>query len=298
MSDTRKSDAVIRLCRAAIELDPDYARAWALMASAQRYAPVQPPGEGDNGAVAAATGAGTRRQPGRGTRRQVRHAGTRRRLRRGRAEIAIALRLDPESIDVLREAGRLASTSAGTEDAMRHWESASRRCMETDYRLGRAADHLLHRARRHRQAVRRVGAAHARPCREGRGARRRQRLGHGRDRSAACSTLGENERAREWAQPRNADRSRTTSSMRYNLACDAVVCVQRLRPRAGTARAGHALDGSRAAELAEGRRGPRSPARGSPLPGDGRRRRTAHRDGQQLRQERLKPSPVVAGRKP
>ena len=36
LSDIRKSDTVIRLSRAAIDLDPDYARAWALMASAQR----------------------------------------------------------------------------------------------------------------------------------------------------------------------------------------------------------------------------------------------------------------------
>ena len=32
MNDTRRLDAVIRLCQRAVEIDPDYARAWALMA--------------------------------------------------------------------------------------------------------------------------------------------------------------------------------------------------------------------------------------------------------------------------
>ena len=36
VNDARLLDAVIRLCQRAVEIDPDYARAWALMAAAQR----------------------------------------------------------------------------------------------------------------------------------------------------------------------------------------------------------------------------------------------------------------------
>ena len=52
LSDTRKNDTVIRLCRGAIDLDPNYARAYALMATAQRYR-LGITGVGDNGDAAA-----------------------------------------------------------------------------------------------------------------------------------------------------------------------------------------------------------------------------------------------------
>ena len=50
--DNRKLDSVIRLCRAAIELDANYARAWALMASAQRMR-LYMSSTGDDGLAAA-----------------------------------------------------------------------------------------------------------------------------------------------------------------------------------------------------------------------------------------------------
>src|SRR5205814_2724385 len=49
----RRSEAIIRLCRRAIEIDPNYARPWALMASAQIRLRFFFGREGDNGLAAA-----------------------------------------------------------------------------------------------------------------------------------------------------------------------------------------------------------------------------------------------------
>jgi len=134
LSDIRKSDTVIRLSSAAIDLDPDYARAWALMASAQRNR-LYATSTGDDGfdaarraleldgnlAEAHAAKAGVLASQGD-------YPGA-------LAAIATALRLDPQSVDVHREAGRLAMHERRLRDAATHFEKVFTE-VETDISCG------------------------------------------------------------------------------------------------------------------------------------------------------------------
>ena len=175
-SDVRKADTVIRLCRAAIGLDPNYARAWALMAMSQRMR-MYSTTDGDDGSLAAtraleldanlaeahAAMAGVLALSGDDA--------------AAAKEIEIALRLDPESVDVHKEAARLLLSPTPLRGGRHTFREGldlgrDRLCSR------RPADHLLYGSRRSR---RRAGgrATHAVPGRESRRARVGQRLGDG-----------------------------------------------------------------------------------------------------------------------
>ncbi len=74
--DPRREERVVRLCRRAVEIDPDYARAWALMALAQvnlRYAFDRPDEDGVHvGETCALTRSDDRRSALRDGSRQLR----------------------------------------------------------------------------------------------------------------------------------------------------------------------------------------------------------------------------------
>jgi len=221
MSDVRKCDTVIRLCRAAIELDPDYARAWALMATAQRLR-LYCAGGGDNGAVAAtkalaldgnlaeahAANAGVLGSCGD-------YAGAKR-------EIEIALRLDPDSVDVTREAGRLSFHERRFEDAIRYWEHVCS-TIETDYTHGLLLI-TCHNALGDEAGVQRVAARTL--------ARAQKAISLEADNGSAMAAmftchleLGEAERAKEWAK-RAVLIDPENWIMRYNLSCDMVTSLK------------------------------------------------------------------------
>ncbi len=104
---TRRDEAIIRLCRRATEIDPDYAHAWALMALGADAGPIPTGGQGDDGLAAA------ERALALDTNLAEAHAVKARILSEGgrhddaSAEIEIALRLDPESYEVNRAAAYL-----------------------------------------------------------------------------------------------------------------------------------------------------------------------------------------------
>ena len=98
--DARREEAMIRLCSRAVEVDPGYARAWALMAHAQnslRYLR----GKGDDDGVAAAERA-LALDPTLAEAHAVKamHLAFRDRHDEAFAELETALRLDPESLEV------------------------------------------------------------------------------------------------------------------------------------------------------------------------------------------------------
>ncbi len=217
-SDVRKCDTVIRLCRAAIELDPDYARAWALMATAQRVR-LNAKGDGDNGALAAtraleldanlaeahAANAGILALSGDYDAAQN--------------EIEIALRLDPESVDVNREAGRLSMRQRRFEDAIRHWEKVSA-LVETDYSTGGLLV-SCYTALGDMDAVRRVSQRML--------VRAEKAIAMDADNGSAMAAMytcllgtGETDRAKEWAR-RAVLIDPDNLIMRYNLACDLTI---------------------------------------------------------------------------
>jgi len=124
--DSRRLRAAMRLCTRAVEIDPTYARAWALMAATQRLGVYfGPDSDNDSGLAAAqralaldanlaeahAAIAGTRSASGQ--------------YEAALAEIGIALRLDPQSWDVNREAARLFYRLRRFPEAIAHFEKAS-----------------------------------------------------------------------------------------------------------------------------------------------------------------------------
>jgi adenylate cyclase len=217
-SDIRKNDTVIRLCRRAIDLDPGYARAWALMATSQRYR-LGISGQGDNGDAAA-----TRALELDATLAEAHAAKAGILAAEGsydaaQAEITLALRLDPESVDVLKEAGRLSFLRHRVPEAIGHWEKVFG-LAEMDFATGGLLI-TAYTALGDTASVQRVARATL--------ARAEKIIAVDGDNGSAMAAmfscllyLDETERAREWAR-RAMLIDPDNLMMRYNLACDLVV---------------------------------------------------------------------------
>ena len=218
MSDARKSDTVIRLCRAAIEIDAEYARAWALMATAQRMR-LYATGDGDDGSLAATRAIeldGNLAEAHAAKAGILAAAGD---YAAARMELDAAVRLDGDSVDVHREAARLCFHEHRFEDAIRHWERVST-LIETDYATGPLLI-TCYTAIGDQQGLHRVA--------ERTMARAEKVISSEPDNGSAMGTvvsclvsLGEIDRAREWAR-RAVLIDPDNMSMRYNLACDLVI---------------------------------------------------------------------------
>jgi adenylate cyclase len=131
VGDPRKDEAIERLCRRAVEIDPGYAQAWALMAVGQLNLHRVHGRAGDGGE--AALDRALALDPDLAEARSLKatmlsDAG---RHDEAAAEIAVALRLDPESYEVNRNAAFISYRQGRLEDAARHFEKAAA-LIETD----------------------------------------------------------------------------------------------------------------------------------------------------------------------
>jgi adenylate cyclase len=132
--DRRREEKVIRICRRAVEIDPEYPQAWALMALAQaNLCHGFSGGEAvDDGSIAAERALAL--DPG----IAEAHLPMAWRLARqgldeaANAELAIALELSPDSWEVNKEAARIYYRQRRLEDAARHLDKATH-VMEADY---------------------------------------------------------------------------------------------------------------------------------------------------------------------
>src|SRR5579872_525448 len=122
--DPRRDEAIERLSRQAVEIDPGYAQAWALLASGQAtlHRLHGRPGDG-----AAALERALALDPDLAEARALKagmlsHAGRR---EEAAAEIVAALRLDPESYEVNFRAAAIRYTEGRLNDAARHYEKAA-----------------------------------------------------------------------------------------------------------------------------------------------------------------------------
>ena len=211
---TGVAETIVRLCRTAIQIDPDYARAWALMAWAQTSLHFVG-GRSDDGLEAAERALSL--DPGLAEAHAVR---ARHVYREGRhaeafAEIEIALRLDPDSHEVVSSAAVLNFREGRFEDAIRHWEKASA-LAEADFGSSgmlvtcyAAVGDVEATGRAARTSLARVEKALSQDPSNG------SAMSFG---VSALAALGEAERAREWI-----DRALLIDpgnmTMRYNLAC-------------------------------------------------------------------------------
>ncbi|MEO8673948.1 MAG: adenylate/guanylate cyclase domain-containing protein [Casimicrobiaceae bacterium] len=215
VGDARGSESIVRLCRRATELDPQYARAWALMAHAQGSLRFHHAREGDGGLAAAARAIALDDTLAEG------HAAMGRVLlddsRRDDAlrEIETALRLDPESDAANGAAATWYYTARRFGDAIPYYEKAVA-ASETEYSY---ASMLIscHKAigdtegsiRAARRSLERTEKVVAQDPHNG------SAMSHA---VTALATLGETERAKEWAE-RAVLLDPDNVNMRYNFAC-------------------------------------------------------------------------------
>ncbi len=214
-TDPRQVEGIVRICGRAIEIDPDYAQAWALMALGQMLLRFTHGRSSDDGMAAAERALALD-----GTLAEAHAVKARIFAESGRhdeatAEIQIAFRLDPESYEVNRSAANLSFRQRRPADAIRYFEKAMS-LMETDFS---SAGMLItcYNAIGNSQAA--LNAAQITLARaemvlaqdRGNGLA----MGHA---SNALAVLGQAERAKEWMNramlidPENWN-------MRYNFAC-------------------------------------------------------------------------------
>ena len=130
-ADARRAEAIIRLCIRATEIDPGYARAWALMALGQVILRFALGRGGDDGLVAAERALALDANLAEAHAMKARILADQSRHDEASVEIDIALGLDAESYEVNRSAAYLSYRRQRFEDAIRYWEKAIA-LMETD----------------------------------------------------------------------------------------------------------------------------------------------------------------------
>src|SRR5213082_404527 len=213
--DGRRNEAIIRLCRRAVEIDPNYAEAWALIAMAEMLLRSTAGRGGDGGLAAAERALELNADLAEAHAVKARILSEEKRHDEASREIEIAVRLDPESQQVNKCAGVLRFRQQRLKESIRYFEKAvaleegdfgSAGMLITCYTaIGnreaarRAAEITLARAERVLAHDPNNGSA----------------MGHGSD---ALAVLGKGERAKEWMgralliDPENL-------SMRYNFVC-------------------------------------------------------------------------------
>ena len=129
--DIRREQRVMRISSKAVELDPYYADAWALLAIAQSNLRYGFGSEVEDGVAAAHTALSIDPNIAEAHCPMVRRLEERGQHAEAEAEILKALRLKPESWEVNKEAARIYMRMERVEDAARHFEKAVE-IMDTD----------------------------------------------------------------------------------------------------------------------------------------------------------------------
>jgi adenylate cyclase len=215
VGDVRRDEAIIRMCGRATEIDPGYARAWALMALGQMALRFDHGGRGDGGLEAAERALALDADLAEAHAVKASYFGENSQHDQASAEIEVALRLDPESHDVNTSAAFVYFRQHRLDEAVRHWEKAMA-LVETDGHspcmlitcytaLGKRADAL----RVAQAAVSRAEKALAQDAKNG------SAMGYG---VSGLTTLGQVERAKEWMN-RALMIDPDNINMRYNFAC-------------------------------------------------------------------------------
>ncbi|MGH6993863.1 MAG: TPR end-of-group domain-containing protein, partial [Caulobacteraceae bacterium] len=214
--DMRGLEIISRLCRRATEIDPQYARAWALMALAQTYVYLYE-GQGEDGLTAAERALALDPNFAEAHAVKAKHLYEHGRPEEAFAELELAVRADPDSREVNETAGDLNLRQGRLEDAIRYYEKATAdgmasedygspgmlvtcyRAIGDDEGVRRSARISLERAERALARDQSNGSA----------------MGFG---ASALAALGETERTREWIE-RALLIDPDNMNMRYNFAC-------------------------------------------------------------------------------
>jgi len=215
VGDARRSEAIVRLCRRATEIDPDYARPWALMAGAQGTLRFHHAREGDGGLAAAERAIALDGNLAEAHAARARVLTRDARYDEAKREIDVALRLDAESYEVNAAAAGLYYNLRRFDQAILHYEKAAG-VMENDY-TNSGMVISCYKAIGDREGTLRA----ARRALE----RTEKIISQDPDNGSAMSfavgalaTLGEAERAKEWAA-RATLLDPDNVNMKYNFAC-------------------------------------------------------------------------------
>ena len=130
--DARREERVMRICSKAVELDPYYAQAWALLGNAQASLRYGFAHEIDDGFAAAHAALAIDPTIAEAHLPIIKRLQDRRKFDEAAKEMAIALELGPESWEVNKEAGRFYLFQRDFAAATAHYEKAAA-LMETDF---------------------------------------------------------------------------------------------------------------------------------------------------------------------
>jgi adenylate cyclase len=130
--DMRREERVMRICSRAVEIDPYYAQAWALLAIAQSSLHYGFSQEVDDGYVAAHTALAIDPSIAEAHLPMIKRLQERGRFEAAKAEMEEAIRLGPESWEVCKDAGRFYLNESDVPTATRFYEKAVE-LMESDF---------------------------------------------------------------------------------------------------------------------------------------------------------------------
>jgi adenylate cyclase len=214
-ADARRVGGIIRVCSRAIEIDPGYARAWALMAIAQMNMRFVLGKKGDDGLAHAERALALDANLAEAHAVKARILAQLGRHDEAAAEIDVALRLDSGSYEVNRAAAYLRFRQERLEEAIRYYET-SMSLMDTDLNSGsmlltcyRALENTAAAERVARVALSRIEKTLALDPNNG------TAMGYG---AVALCMLGDSERARDWMK-RTLLIDPDNMNARYNFAC-------------------------------------------------------------------------------
>ena len=214
--DRRREDRVIRLCKRAVEIDPDYPQAWALLGLAQAnlYYAYSGNEELDDGLAAAEHALALAPNIAEAHLPRAWHLSLHGHIEEADAEIATALRLNPDCWEANKEAARIRYRQGEVDETIRLLERATELADSDFHSLGMLTAAYLSRGNMQR----------VRACAEKMIPLIKPVLTHDPDNGAALAfaalaygALGELERAREYI-----DRALLLDPdnlyMRYNIA--------------------------------------------------------------------------------
>jgi adenylate cyclase len=233
-SDARRLDAIIRMCRRAVEIDPNYADAWALIALAEvLLRSIVGRQGGDAGLAAAERALAINPDLAEAHAVKARSLSEENRNDEAAREIDIALRLGSESYQVNRFAGLLRFRQKKIEEAAAYWEKTL--TLEEDD-FGTAGMLItIYTALGKPEAAQRAAKIGLERCEKvlARDSSNSGAMGHS---AVALAMLGQHERAKEWME-RALLVDPDNLSMRYNFVCalanylhDKDAALEMLRP--------------------------------------------------------------------
>jgi adenylate cyclase len=214
--DLRRAEAIIRLCTRATEIDPRYARAWALLGLGHVLLRYVRGGSADEGMAAAERALALDPNLAEAHSIKARVFSEDGRFELASAEIDRALQLDPESYEVNRSAAYLRYRQRRLEDAVRFFEKAMT-LLETDINSANMLVACYTALGDQQRALRAAGFMLATSEKMlAQDSSNVSALAYG---AGALAMMGDAERAREWRN-RALVLDPDSIKMRYNFACD------------------------------------------------------------------------------